>query len=157
MRRTGVPPRHLELEITESAIIDNAEDAIKVMMALKELGVKLSLDDFGTGYSSLNYLKRFPVDRLKIDRSFVAEIVNDQTGQLIAENIVKLAHALELKIVAEGVETVEQLNLIRAMGCDELQGYIFSRPLPDSDINQLLETQCNLYNDKLKPQSATGA
>lgn len=155
VEKTGVPPNHIELEITEGAIINNAEEAIKVMGNLKELGVRLSLDDFGTGYSSLNYLKRFPVDSLKIDRSFVAEIVNDSTGQKIADNIVKLAHDLELTVVAEGVETEEQLSLIRGMGCDELQGYIFSPPLPEQDMSALLEADVNLYKKRPPVKSAS--
>jgi diguanylate cyclase (GGDEF)-like protein/PAS domain S-box-containing protein len=140
-----LPAQHLELEITESAIIDNAEEAIKMMEQLKVLGVKLSLDDFGTGYSSLSYLKRFPVDSLKIDRSFVAEIVSDKTDLKIAENIVKLAHDLSLNVVAEGVETKEQLNLIRSIGCDELQGYIFSRPISGKQMDEKLLSDEKLY------------
>ncbi|MGK0499184.1 MAG: diguanylate cyclase (GGDEF)-like protein/PAS domain S-box-containing protein [Oceanicoccus sp.] len=141
-----IPPAHLELEITESAIIDNAEDAIKVMIQLKELGVKLSLDDFGTGYSSLSYLKRFPVDSLKIDRSFVAEIVSNPIDMKIADNIVKLAHTLGLNVVAEGVETDEQLEMINAMDCDQLQGYIFSKPIDQQELTTMLANQDNLYN-----------
>lgn len=154
VEKTGVPAHHIELEITEGAIIDNAEEAIKVMGQLKELGVRLSLDDFGTGYSSLNYLKRFPVDSLKMDRSFVAEIVNDETGRMIADNIVKLAHDLKLTVVAEGVETEEQLNMIRTMDCDELQGYIFSRPLPSNEMSRLLESNVNLYKNRPPIKSA---
>lgn len=154
LNNTGLPARHLELEITESAIINNAEEAIKTMIELKALGVRLSLDDFGTGFSSLNYLKRFPVDCLKIDRSFVAEIVNDKTGQLIADNIVKLAHDLDLNVVAEGVETEEQLHMIREMGCDELQGYIFSKPLPCESMDRILADNSNLYKDRSPSHSA---
>ena len=141
-----LPAQHLELEITEGAIIDNAEEAIKMMEQLKALGVKLSLDDFGTGYSSLSYLKRFPVDSLKIDRSFVAEIVSDPTDLKIAEGIVRLAHDLSLNVVAEGVETNEQLDLIRSLGCDELQGYIFSRPISNEQMDDILATSENLYS-----------
>jgi diguanylate cyclase (GGDEF)-like protein/PAS domain S-box-containing protein len=147
LEKTGIPPQHLELEITEGAIINNAEEAILVMKQLKNLGVKLSLDDFGTGYSSLNYLKRFPVDSLKIDRSFVAEIVFDKTSLMIADNIVKLAHDLQLNVVAEGVETTEQLNIIRKMGCDQLQGYIFSKPLTNTEMDNKLATHSNLYTN----------
>lgn len=154
VEETGVPPEHIELEITEGAIINNADEAIKVMATLKELGVRLSLDDFGTGYSSLNYLTRFPVDCLKMDRSFIAEMVNDVTGQKVAENIVKLAHDLKLTVVAEGVETEEQLNMIRSMGCDELQGYIFSKPLPSKEISSLLASEVNLYRNRPTMKSA---
>ncbi|MFT5691618.1 MAG: diguanylate cyclase (GGDEF)-like protein/PAS domain S-box-containing protein, partial [Oceanicoccus sp.] len=145
LEESNLPAQHLELEITEGAIIDNADDAIKIMKQLKELGVKLSLDDFGTGYSSLSYLRKFPVDCLKIDRSFVLEIVTDKSGLIIAENIVNLAHALNLNVVAEGVETTEQLSIIRNMGCDELQGYIFSRPLDADDLSSALAKEDNLY------------
>ncbi len=154
LKEVGIPPQHLELEITEGAIINNAEEAIKIMKSLKSLGVKLSLDDFGTGYSSLNYLKRFPVDSLKIDRSFVAEIVSDKTSLLIADNIIKLAHDLQLNIVAEGVETAEQLKIIREMGCDELQGYIFSKPLTNVGMNTLLAENHNLYKNSAEFCSA---
>jgi len=154
LKKTGIPAQHLELEITEGAIIDNAEDAIEIMKQLKDLGVNLSLDDFGTGYSSLNYLKRFPVDSLKIDRSFVAEIVSDKTSLMIAENIVKLAHDLQLNVVAEGVETTEQLAIIRKMGCDELQGYIFSKPLINTEMDSKLAEHSNLYKNTPDTQTA---
>jgi len=145
LKDSQLPAKNLELEITEGAIIDNADEAIKIMKQLKEIGVKLSLDDFGTGYSSLSYLRRFPVDSLKIDRSFVAEIVSDKSGLIIAENIVNLAHGLKLNVVAEGVETTEQLNIIRAMKCDELQGYIFSTPLSANDLSTAITKEENLY------------
>lgn len=135
---SGLPAHCLELEITEGAIIGNAEEAIKIMKQLKAVGVNLSLDDFGTGYSSLSYLKRFPVDSLKIDRSFVAEIVADVMGRKIAMAIVQLAHDLCLNVVAEGVESEEQMLLIKQMGCDELQGYIFSPPLHNQDLTTML-------------------
>lgn len=152
LEESHLPAQHLELEITEGAIIDNANDAIKIMKQLKDIGVKLSLDDFGTGYSSLSYLRKFPVDSLKIDRSFVAEIVTDKSGLIIAENIVNLAHGLNLNVVAEGVETIEQLNIIRNMGCDELQGYIFSKPLNVDDLSNTLANNDNLYSMIETPQ-----
>ena len=144
LEETGLPAKHLELEITEHVIIGNAEDAMHTMRELKKLGVKLSLDDFGTGYSSLKYLKRFPVDCLKIDRSFVKEIVSNGTDRRIATNIVNLAHELKLKVVAEGVETVEQLALIEEMKCDELQGFIFSPAVSSADMSDMLENDDNL-------------
>ena len=153
LEETKLSPENLELEITENAIIDNAEEAIRIMGELKELGVKLSLDDFGTGYSSLNYLKRFPVDCLKIDRSFVAEIVSDKTDLKIADSIVKLAHDLNLYVVAEGVETIEQLNIMKEMGCDQLQGFLFSRPLSNNDLIDMLKSKNNLYNPPLAPKT----
>ena len=136
---------NLELEITENVIIDNAEEAMSQMNELKNIGIRLSLDDFGTGYSSLKYLKRFPVNSLKIDRSFVSEIVYDQTDRRIAANIIKLAHGLNLTVVAEGVETTEQLAIIRNMGCDQLQGYIFSKAVTANEFTALLMTKQQLF------------
>lgn len=138
LRETDTPAKFIELEITEGAVINNAEDAIVMMHHLKSLGVKLSLDDFGTGYSSLNYLKRFPVDSLKIDRSFITEIVSNRNDRKIATHIINLAHDLELNVVGEGVETIEQLEVIRDLGCNELQGFIFSRPCPPDKLEQML-------------------
>lgn len=152
LQKTNLPADRLELEITEGAVINNVEDAIYIMKQLKNIGVKLSLDDFGTGFSSLNYLKRFPVDSLKIDRSFVADIASNKTDLKIADNIVKLAHDLNLNVVAEGVETQEQLNIIRNIGCDHLQGFLFSRPLNSTEYETILEEESNLYTPE--PRSA---
>ncbi|MDQ5881749.1 MAG: hypothetical protein QG616_1580 [Pseudomonadota bacterium] len=126
---SGIPPQLLELEITESAVMDNPEEAIKILQALKRMGVTLAIDDFGTGYSSLAYLKLFPIDHLKIDRSFVRDIERDPDDAAIAISTIALAHSLGLKVVAEGVETQAQLQLLQRNGCDEVQGYFFSRPL----------------------------
>jgi len=134
LTQTGLPPEHLTLEITESALMKDAGSALGVLGALKELGVLLAIDDFGTGYSSLSYLQHFPLDLLKIDRSFVADLgVSDEADEIVAA-VVKLAHALGLKVVAEGVETSEQLALLRSFDCDLAQGFLFSRPLPASEI-----------------------
>lgn len=127
---SGIPPRLLELEITESAVMENPAEAIKILQALKRMGVTLAIDDFGTGYSSLAYLKLFPIDHLKIDRSFVRDIERDPDDAAIAISTIALAHSLGLKVVAEGVETQAQLHLLQRNGCDEVQGYYFSRPLP---------------------------
>ena len=137
---TGLDPRALILEITESAVIEDAEDAASTMEALKALGVRIAIDDFGTGYSSLSYLERFPVDVLKIDRSFVAKIGRDTEGIALLSAVVGLARALGLEIVAEGVETAEQNELLHEIGCDLLQGYYFSKPLPQQDAAGLLST-----------------
>jgi len=134
LAQTGLPPRHLTLEITESALMKDAGSALGVLTALKDLGVLLAIDDFGTGYSSLSYLQHFPLDLLKVDRSFVAELgISDEADQIVAA-VVKLAHALGLQVVAEGVETSEQLELLRSFECDLAQGFLFSQPLPADEI-----------------------
>ena len=135
---TGLSPSALLLEITESAVIEDAEEAASTLEALKALGVHLALDDFGTGYSSLSYLERFPVDVLKIDRSFVAKIGRDAGGTALLSAVVGLAQVLGLQVVAEGVETAEQRDLLQGVGCDLLQGYYFSRPLPQDEAAELL-------------------
>ncbi|MDY6944945.1 MAG: EAL domain-containing protein [Pseudomonadota bacterium] len=130
LRQTGLEARYLEVELTESAVMHDADQFIAMLGQLNELGVQIALDDFGTGYSSLSYLKRLPVDRLKVDRSFVQDIVSDADDATIVKTIIALGHNLGLKVVAEGVETEQQLEFLRANHCDELQGYYFGRPLP---------------------------
>lgn len=137
VHETGIDPHALELEMTES-MMQNQDKAIRVLEELHALGIQISIDDFGTGYSSLNYLKRFPIQRLKIDRSFVGDISKDPDDAAIVTAIVTLAHSLRLKVVAEGVETQEQLDFLLALHCDEIQGYLFSRPLSASDATQRL-------------------
>ncbi len=130
MRETGVDPRHIELELTESIIMKNEEETIKTLHALKDLGLNLSIDDFGTGYSSLSYLKRFPIDSLKIDRSFIRDLTTNPDDAAITRAIIALAHSLKLRVVAEGVEEERQIELLRQEGCDEMQGFFFSPPVP---------------------------
>jgi EAL domain-containing protein (putative c-di-GMP-specific phosphodiesterase class I) len=122
---TGLPPHLLELEITESTLMENAQDTLAALHRLRELGVRLSIDDFGTGYSSLSYLKRFPVDIIKIDRSFVQDL-QDADDAAIVSAIIALAHSLRLEVVAEGVETSEQLAFLARRECDLMQGYHLS-------------------------------
>ncbi len=132
LKETGVPPELLELEITESVIMEHAEDMISIFRKLKEMGIQLAIDDFGTGYSSLAYLKRFPVDILKIDRSFVQDIPEDLEDIAIVTGVLAMARGLGLEVVAEGVETAEQARVLRETGCDYMQGFYFSQPLaPD--------------------------
>lgn len=134
LRDTGLDPCYLELELTESVLMKNAEETVSTLRALKAMGVHISIDDFGTGYSSLSYLKRFPLDTLKIDRSFVNEITTDSDSAEITKAIIAMAHSLKLRVLAEGVETEEQLAFLRAHGCEVLQGFLFSRPLPYDDL-----------------------
>lgn len=135
LRASGTPPERLQLELTETSLVGDVEAAVDTMRALKGLGVKLGLDDFGTGYSSMAYLQHFPFDVLKIDRSFVMNLGATRVAQTIAEGIVALGRALELHVVAEGVETIEQLTLLRKMQCHSGQGYLFGRPLPPEELN----------------------
>jgi diguanylate cyclase (GGDEF)-like protein/PAS domain S-box-containing protein len=136
---SGLPPEALELEITESSIMEDPNQALALLQALKGLGVELSVDDFGTGYSSLAYLKRFPIDRLKIDRSFIAGIETDSDAAAIVEAIVAMAHKLKLRALAEGVETPAQRDFLATLGCDEAQGYLFGRPIRADAWEPLLE------------------
>ncbi|HEU0187883.1 MAG TPA: EAL domain-containing protein [Gallionellaceae bacterium] len=128
----------LELELTESLIMKNADDATITLNRLHEMGVSLAIDDFGTGYSSLSYLKRFPISTLKIDQSFICDLADNQEDVAIVTAIVALGHSLGLKVIAEGVETFEQLQALRTMKCDEIQGYLFSRPVPVAEMTALL-------------------
>jgi diguanylate cyclase (GGDEF)-like protein/PAS domain S-box-containing protein len=137
LRETGLPARYLELEITESLLMSEAEEALTVLTELKDMGLCLSIDDFGTGYSSLSYLKRLPVDKLKIDQSFVRNIPGDRDDVAIARAVVSLGRSLELRVIAEGVETAEQCDFLRQLGCDEIQGYYFSRPIDAANMHQV--------------------
>jgi EAL domain-containing protein (putative c-di-GMP-specific phosphodiesterase class I) len=129
LQETGLDPSCLELELTESTIMSNAEATITILQELKTMGISLAIDDFGTGYSSLSYLKHFPIDRLKIDRSFVCDITTNPDDAAIADAIIAMAHSLKLKVTAEGVEKQEQLKYLSTRNCDEMQGYILSYPI----------------------------
>lgn len=137
---TGLPPEYLELEITESALMDFGDDAGSRLRALKDLGLRLAIDDFGTGYSSLAYLKRFPIDKIKVDQSFVRDIPHDPADMEIVATVVAMAKNLNLKVLAEGVETEAQLAYLRHLKCDAAQGYLFSRPVPPLDFPPLWNT-----------------
>ena len=138
LRKTGLTAESLELEITESAVMSNHEHAEKILNELKGLGFHLTMDDFGTGYSSLAYLKRFPFDSVKIDQSFVRGIPESKDDCAIVEAIIAMAHSLQLKVVAEGVETKEQFDFLRTLRCDQIQGYYFSKPIPSNEVVMLL-------------------
>ena len=141
LEKTGLDPRFLELEITESMLMLNVRKAIRTLSALSEMQVRLAIDDFGTGYSSLSNLKRFPLNTLKIDRSFISALPNDVEDRVITNAIVGMAKALSLTVVAEGVETQDQADYLRKQGCDEYQGYYFSQPVPADDFAGLLRAQ----------------
>lgn len=150
LAKTGLTPACLDLEITESMLMHNTESAIRILGTLKAMGVSISLDDFGTGYSSLSYLKRFPLDALKVDRSFVQDIVGDSDDASITRAVITMAHHLKLKVVAEGVETEEQLALLVSHHCDCIQGYFYSRPLPAAEMAELLRTDKRLPANLLR-------
>ena len=139
--RSGADPRRLKLEITESLMVNDMEETIAKMGALKEVGVSFSLDDFGTGYSSLAYLKRLPLDQLKIDQSFVKDLLTDPNDAAIAGTIVALAQSLGLAVIAEGVESEEQRSFLARLGCCAYQGYLFSRALPIDQLEAFMRAQ----------------
>ncbi|HJP94035.1 MAG TPA: EAL domain-containing protein [Pyrinomonadaceae bacterium] len=141
LKETNLDPRWLELELTESSIMKDPEQAIEKLHELKLMGIKVAIDDFGTGYSSLNYLKRFPIDTLKIDRTFVADVCKHQHDRSIVRAIINLGHALDLTVIAEGVETKQQLQYLSALECDVVQGFLFSKPLSKAAFEELLMEQ----------------
>jgi diguanylate cyclase (GGDEF)-like protein len=139
LQKTGLPPHCLELELTESLLLEHAEDILEKVRQLKQLGVLLSIDDFGTGYSSLSYLKRFAVDRLKIDKGFVRDMVNDPDDAAIVRAIIQLGLSLKLEVIAEGAESATQVDFLMREGCPEAQGYYFCKPVPSEVFAQMLE------------------
>jgi diguanylate cyclase (GGDEF)-like protein len=156
LSESGVPPSRLMLEITEGVLIDNPEEMVKRIEDLHALGVRIALDDFGSGYSNLGYLQRFPLDKLKIDRSFVAALGNSANGGVIIQAIVALGRALGLSVLVEGVETEQQRVLLRLAGCDEMQGFLFAKPAPAKAIDRLLGQQKQGAGGKdLPPPSKT--
>jgi EAL domain-containing protein (putative c-di-GMP-specific phosphodiesterase class I) len=133
-----VNPENFDLELTESVVMSDVETSVSTLGKLKALGLSISIDDFGTGYSSLSYLKRFPIDTLKIDRSFITDITRNPQDESIAMAIIALAQSLDLETVAEGVETREQFELLQRLGCDQVQGYLFGKPQPFNEVMKLL-------------------
>jgi len=144
LERTGAKPHYLEFELTENMLVENIEEVIAKMSELKLHGIKFSLDDFGAAYSSLSYLQRLPLDRLKIDRAFVRDILTGAKGGAIAQAIVSLSHAMSLSVLAEGVETEEQREYLVGLGCHTYQGYLFSWPVPFGEFEMLLTRQESL-------------
>jgi EAL domain-containing protein (putative c-di-GMP-specific phosphodiesterase class I) len=142
LKETGLDPQYLEIELTESVLMADADETAAKLDELKKMGITISIDDFGTGYSSLSYLKRFPIDLLKIDRSFVDGLVTDPNDTAIVTTIIVMAHALNMRVVAEGVETREQQEFLLQHRCEEVQGYYFSRPLPANDLEAWMTGNC---------------
>jgi EAL domain-containing protein (putative c-di-GMP-specific phosphodiesterase class I) len=141
VHETGIEPSSLEVEITESNAMQNAENTMYILRELKALGVRISMDDFGTGYSSLNYLKRFPIDTLKLDKGFINDITTDASDAAIVSAVIQMAHSLELHVTAEGVERQEQLEWLRRQKCDTIQGYLFSKPLAADQLEAFIDSR----------------
>ena len=141
LAETGMPANYLELELTEGILMGGADETVETLRRMSDMGVKLAIDDFGTGYSSLSYLKRFPIDKLKIDQSFVRDIVHDPDDRAIANAVISMGHSLRLSVIAEGVEQQQQLEILINEGCDEVQGYYFSAPLPANEFSEVLRQQ----------------
>jgi EAL domain-containing protein (putative c-di-GMP-specific phosphodiesterase class I) len=135
---SALPSRFISLELTESMVMEDPERVISILKEIQGLGVSIAIDDFGTGYSSLSYLRQFPIDVIKIDRSFVKDISGDAKDAVIANAIIKLAHSLGYKVLAEGVETAVQSNYLQGQGCDLVQGFFFGRPVPAMEFEQVL-------------------
>lgn len=143
LEESGLPPHRLELEITESVLMHNEEATLRMLHQLRDLGVRIAMDDFGTGYSSLSYLRRFPFSKIKIDRSFIDDLSNSLHSLKIVHAVASLASGLNMITTAEGVETERQLEIIRAAGCTEMQGYLFSPPKPLREILPLIVPRTN--------------
>ena len=157
LRDAKIDPSLIEFEITESLLMNDPEGAARTLHSLKESGVGLSMDDFGTGYSSLGYLKRFPIDTLKIDRTFIRDISTDADDATLTRAIINLAQTLRLKVVAEGVETEAQLAFLRSNGCDEIQGYFFARPTHAEECERMLREERKLAIPRAVRKDKNGA
>lgn len=150
LNETGLEGNCLELELTERIVMKDAQNSINIMYELKKLGVSFSIDDFGTGYSSLSYLKKFPIDRIKIDKSFISNITTDSEDAAISQAVISMSHSMHLKTVAEGVETLEQQEFLRSRQCDEIQGFYFSHPLPEEQMEELFKNGNEIYIGELQ-------
>ena len=157
LTESGLPASRLELEITETALLGNDEAALKTLNRLRDLGIRISLDDFGTGYSSLSYLHRFPISRIKIDRSFVRRLPHDPSSASIVRAIAQLGESLDMQITAEGIETAEQLSFITEHGCDHVQGFLISHPVPAAELKLWLEARTAAGSGATNPGDAAGA
>jgi EAL domain-containing protein (putative c-di-GMP-specific phosphodiesterase class I) len=150
---SGMSPVLLQLEVTESMVMRNVARAVRVLHAVQDRGIRLAIDDFGTGYSSMSLMKQFPIDTIKIDRSFVRDLPRDSEDQAIAQAIISMGKALGMTVVAEGVETAEQHAFLRSHACDEMQGFLFSRPLPPRELAELLQSTPVLASPPLQPKA----
>ncbi|MEA5476876.1 EAL domain-containing protein [Pseudanabaena galeata UHCC 0370] len=151
LEETNLDPHFLELEITEGIMMDNVEEKIILLNEFRQMGIQLSIDDFGTGYSALSYLKNLPIDTLKIDRIFIEYVTHSAHDRTIVASIINLAHSLNLNVIAEGVETIEQVDILRSLGCDQIQGYFFYKALPADEIEVLLRAQGVTKPNKIEP------
>jgi len=152
LRESRVDPSGLEIEITESMLMSDAESAVVALTDLHDIGIHVAMDDFGTGYSSLSYLKRFPIDTIKIDRSFVADITTNADDAEIIRTIITMGHTLNRRVVAEGVETDEQCDLLAEYHCNEIQGYVFSPPPPADRATRFLKDNVSRFADVNDPR-----
>jgi EAL domain-containing protein (putative c-di-GMP-specific phosphodiesterase class I) len=153
LKSARLDPRYLELELTETVLMRNAESTAYALKELKAIGVRLAVDDFGTGYSSLSYLTRFPIDTLKLDQSFIQDIVAGSDDAIVVSAVISMGKGLRHRVIAEGIETLEQLTFLKANGCDEGQGYYFSRPISAQQFASLLEMPCQrlIVNNDMIP------
>ena len=156
LQHSGLDPRRLELEITESALLNDTEANLATLHRLKTLGVSIAMDDFGTGYSSLSYLQRFPFDKVKIDRAFIANLGHSRKSAAIVGAVIELCTSLDMRSMAEGVETASQLAALARIGCTEAQGYYFSRPCPAAEIPALVERLDREAKDLIGEPTASG-
>ena len=148
LNETGLEPEYLEIEITEEIMMGNTEETVDKMKALREIGIRFAVDDFGTGYSSLSYIKMLPIDTLKIDRAFVSDINSNRDDKAIVTATINMAHSMDIEVLAEGVETEGQLAYLNSLGCDKLQGYLYSKPIPHDEVEELLKEAIDIKNDQ---------
>lgn len=157
LKETGLGPCGLALEITESVAIQDVDYTVLMLGQLKEMGIQIAIDDFGTGHSALSYLRRFPIDAVKIDRSFIRDLTTSANDTEIAAAVIAMAHNLKLDVIAEGVETEEQLAFLRQRRCDEMQGYLFSRPVPATEFATLVRQARSLPQEPRRRRAATAS